>query len=409
MRVLWFTNTPSLFKCNASSNRGGGWIESLEFELRKVQNVELGVSFFYNSDNIKKVQNAVTYYPIAPKKGFLKRVIYSLWPKKGEKRELREFLHVVNDFKPDLIHVFGSEKAFGLIGQECNVPTVLHLQGVLNPYLISWFPPGYSLLGLLLNKRVFKNLSKVRDFHFFSSNAERERTIFKGIQHYMGRTSWDKGVIKVFNPNAKYYYVGELLRDVFYQASPWTIKRRSKIVFSTTISNPIYKGVDLILKTAKILSKLYINTFDFEWNVYGNVDLRLAETITGISANDVKVRCLGVVSAEVLIEKLQNTDIFIHSSYIDNSPNSVCEAQLLGLPVISTNVGGVSSLINDGETGVLVPANDPYYLSSCIIDLLSDDPLRVSLGNNAREVALRRHDKVLVLEQLLSVYESVCK
>lgn len=104
-----------------------------------------------------------------------------------------------------------------------------------------------------------------------------------------------------------------------------------------------------------------------------------------------------------------NADIFIHPSYIDNSPNSVCEAQICGLPVIAANVGGVSSLIEHKKTGLLVPANAPYDICYWIKELINNDNLRESLSNNAVFTAKERHNPQTIVKNILEVYQSILK
>jgi len=63
---------------------------------------------------------------------------------------------------------------------------------------------------------------------------------------------------------------------------------------------------------------------------------------------------LGSLEVNEMVEAMKISRFMVHPSYIDNSPNSICEAQILGLPVVATNVGGVESLIENGKTGLLI-------------------------------------------------------
>ena len=54
------------------------------------------------------------------------------------------------------------------------------------------------------------------------------------------------------------------------------------------------------------------------------------------------IEFLGKLTADNLVKQLCNSNFYIHPSYIENSPNSVCEAMALGMPVIATNVGGIN-------------------------------------------------------------------
>lgn len=92
---------------------------------------------------------------------------------------------------------------------------------------------------------------------------------------------------------------------------------------------------------------------------------------------------------------------------IDNSPNSLCEAQILGCACVATNVGGVSSLIMEGVTGYLVPANDPYQMAFVLNELPSNSEKNLLIGTAAREVALKRHDKKDIVDRVFEIYNEV--
>lgn len=78
---------------------------------------------------------------------------------------------------------------------------------------------------------------------------------------------------------------------------------------------------------------------------------------------DNSIEFLGILSEDELKNTLLSSDIYVHTAYIDNSPNALCEAMILGLPCIASYVGGISSLMKNGESGILVPVNEPYYLA----------------------------------------------
>lgn len=407
MKILWFTNTPSLYKKDLRGYNGGGWIESLEKILSQQDNVELGISFLHSDDCFKSKQGRTTYYPISLYSSKSQKFKHYLLYKKSYKKEVDSYMDVINDFKPDLIHVFGTEQSFGLLTLYTKIPVVIHIQGILNPYLNAYFAPGLSKIDSILEKAFnpLKLISTLRGQFFFKCNAEREVIILKNCKYFMGRTHWDKDVCTLYAPNSKYFYCSEVLRDLFYQAMPWQKQTRNKFLITSTISKVSYKGFDVILKTAKLLKKH--TKIDFEWNVFGITEYKFWEKKLMIECASVNVKLNGIADSETLVKYLQDADVFVHPSYIDNSPNSVCEAQLLGLPVIAANVGGVSSLIEDNKTGILVPANDPFTLTSKLMELYGSNEKAIALGSNARALALKRHSKERIKMDLLDIYKEL--
>ena len=173
----------------------------------------------------------------------------------------------------------------------------------------------------------------------------------------------------------------------------------------------MYKGFDVVLKTAHLLKRK--TNIDFEWQIAGlNKTARIVkffEGKLGYTSESVNIKFCGVLSEYQLCQQLLASSLYVHPSYIDNSPNSVCEAQLLGLPVIATNVGGISSLITSGEDGFLVPANAPYELAEYIKELSASTDMSKQISQHGYSRALQRHDKNKILVSLTNTYKAITK
>lgn len=417
MKVLWFTNTASCYKSSFASihaYNGGGWISSLQKELEK-RGLELGICFFaQNLDkNTKSLQNGTVYYPIKkPSKGvgyLIKQLFYT----KQKASELHEkitiptLLDVIQDFKPDVIHVFGTENIFGLVGKYTEIPLIIHLQGILTAALNAYLPPSISWTDYLFSSwRIKEVLERFSEMAVWKRNSISEQRIFKSVNYVMGRTEWDKHVANVMNPKIKYYYCGEMLRDIFYDTTH--SKHLPEIpTYVTIISSQLYKGFDLILKTAYILKNIL--KMDFIWKVYGDTNDALAKKMTRINPESVNVRLMGVAKSDELKSALLNSTVYIHTSYIENSPNAICEAAISGCAIVATNVGGVSSLIKDGETGFLVSANDPYNMAYHINYLTYNPKINIMIGSNAQKEAIVRHDKESIVNRIMHIYNDIQK
>ena len=112
MRILWFSVTPSLFNPRSNGHNGGGWIASLEQIVRKNKEIELGVAFNFPDNDFKYEKDGVSYYPIPTRK---RSMASRLFGKEDNRKNITKYLHIIEDFKPDLIQIFGSENDFGYI------------------------------------------------------------------------------------------------------------------------------------------------------------------------------------------------------------------------------------------------------------------------------------------------------
>jgi glycosyltransferase involved in cell wall biosynthesis len=408
MRVLWFAVTPSLYGENTVSHNGGGWIASLERIIRTCPEIELGIAFEHKDHN-KTEKEGVVYYPLNVRYTRYDKLHLMFDISIEEKSLMPHCINVIDDFKPDIIQVFGSEWSFGLIQKYTNIPVVIHMQGSIPPYHNAAYPPGYNFYNkLIFNKfRMIKSLGAYLSFQNEKQRVVREEKILRMTHFFMGRTDWDLALTKLYSPLSKYFYCSEALRPIFINDfNRWKYKNKGKKIFVTTGSGNLLKGLDAVLKTAKLL--IDNTSMDFEWHLIGpNLNTAFIEKMEKINAKDVNVILRGVLNEEELNEELINADLYIHTSYIDNSPNSLCEAQCLGVPVIATNVGGIPSLIAHKETGVLVPANDPYSLAYNIQMLCNNREYLNKLSQGAYQEAQKRHSPANILNDIISNYNSI--
>lgn len=105
------------------------------------------------------------------------------------------------------------------------------------------------------------------------------------------------------------------------------------------------------------------------------------------SRKQLDVTFTGMLSKEEWTSLSTDYDIFINTTNFDNTPVSVIEAMALGLPIISTNVGGLPYLIEDQIDGVLVPPREPLLFAKAIQNLIVDSPKALMLAQNARAKA----------------------
>ena len=84
---------------------------------------------------------------------------------------------------------------------------------------------------------------------------------------------------------------------------------------------------------------------------------------------------------------LNRGEIFLNTTNVDNTPVSVIEAMACGLPIVSTNVGGLPYLLQDGEDALLVPPNDVEAMRAAVHRVLTEPGLAKRLSRNARRKA----------------------
>lgn len=404
MRVLWFSPTPSLY----DEKLAGGWVASLERLIKSQCNdIELGIAFEHNDRCFKKYKDGTTYYPIC-KSTSLKDKLCVLFDFNAIWCLLKPHcLKVIEDFNPDIIHCFGSEWPFALVAQNIDIPVVVHMQGFSNIYRLS-----SSMSSRLSDRYKFYHYNPIKMFHHWYRSKKgvasdiRELELMRTNHYFMGRTDWDKNIVKYYSPGSKYYYCPEAIRpDIFHSHKIWKYALHKKMKLVTISSASGLKGNDLILRTANLLKTFH---FDFEWRVAGSKDsFKFFESILGLNHEDLNIKLLGFINSEQIIDELVDADAYVHTAIIDNSPNSLCEAQLIGCPVVSTNVGGIPQLVENGKTGILYPYNEPHTLAFTLMNIFGDKELLEKLSSNELKVSHERHDEFKVIQILHSIYQEI--
>lgn len=112
------------------------------------------------------------------------------------------------------------------------------------------------------------------------------------------------------------------------------------------------------------------------------------------------VHFTGRLSRSEWVRLSQQYDIFINTTHQDNMPVSVIEAMALGLPVVSTNVGGLPFLVEDRQNGLLVADGDYKHMANCVINLVNDAQLAAKLAHNAHNTVLEFDQRTITAKWL---------
>jgi glycosyltransferase involved in cell wall biosynthesis len=108
-----------------------------------------------------------------------------------------------------------------------------------------------------------------------------------------------------------------------------------------------------------------------------------------------------------LKEVFSETALLVSSSRQEGMPNTVLEAQAWGLPVVVTDIPGSRDIVIQGETGCIVPPDDPDHLGEVLIRLLDDEDMRQRMGARGREHVRDNFSFEKIAGQVLAVYSSL--
>ncbi len=329
------------------------------------------------------------------------------------------FARILADFQPDLIHLFGTEFGHGLACAKVFAKpdrTLVGIQGVCSAIAAHYMDglPGSVRRDVTLRDALRRDTLRMQQKNFLR-RGEREGEILRMAGHVTGRTDFDRRYVRETAAGAAYHFCAESMRAGFYQGS-WSLERcRRHRIFVCQADYPI-KGFHFLLAA---LPEILAQAPDTEVAVAGNcvfggedVKSRLKRPAYGRYLRKLlkktgaasRVHPLGSLPEEQIRQAYLESHVLVCPSVMENSPNSVAEAQLLGVPVVASDAGGIPSVVEDGKSGLLFPSGDAHALAERILRIFREDDLALSLSEGGRAQAERLYDGPRNWRTLLAVY-----
>lgn len=416
MKILWLGNVmiSQIAKhLNLNNSVFGGWLSGAIQPILNQKENTINYVFPYDNSLHGEIDN-LQYNSFSSKLAT-----------NFEEELIKYFEDVVKGYQPDIIHIWGTEYTHSLcMVQACKNlnmidKVVVNIQG-----LVSKCAEAYTI-GLPKKIQKLKTIRDIikldniyRQQKEFYRRGEKEKQLLNLVKNVCGRTEWDKKSCLEINPTLKYYFCNENLRDDFYSASKWELNSCEKhSIFCSQGSYPI-KGFHFVVNALKILSpkypdiKIYITGNDFVnlgWLQRQKLPYYLNYLRKLIIKNNLskKIVFLGRLNAEQMIERYQKSHLFLSPSTMENSSNSIGEAMLIGTPVVSSNVGGCSTMIDDKQNGLLYELKNEKEMIDCIEMIFNNDDLANRLSHSAIIKSSLRHDVDVNYTQMMKIYQNI--
>lgn len=332
--------------------------------------------------------------------------------------ELR-FAQILTDFEPDLVHIFGTEFPHAYAcAKVWNHPekTLVGIQGLCIACAQNYMA---DLPEEVINSRTLRDVlrkdSLQDQLRKFYARAEREEKLLRLTSHITGRTQFDKTTTLRINPRASYHFMNETMRSSFYRGS-WELEQCSRYeIFASQADYPLKGFHYLLLAMGEILQQQPNARITVAGNSILGVDgimSRLKIPAYGkylrrlITENHLqgRIRVLGRLNEEKMKEAYLSCHVFVCPSAVENSPNSVAEAQLLGTPVVASDAGGIPSIVENGESGLLFEKGNPHELAQAVLKLFDSDEQTRTLSAGERRAAALKYDGERNYRTLMAIY-----
>lgn len=335
---------------------------------------------------------------------------------------------VIDDFGPDLLHIFGTEFPHTLAAVrifERPSRVLIGIQGLCSEIAKVYMAGLPERVQKSVTFRdVVRRDSICQQQQKFIRRGENEIQALLKCGNITGRTRFDKEGCARINPNARYYPMNETMRPEFYTGK-WSLPVCEEHSILLGQGDYPLKGMHFALEALALLipqypdAKLYVagNSIlghdtlkeKLKLPAYGSYLLSL---IKKYHLED-RVISLGKLSAEEMKQQFLRSSVFICPSVLENSPNTVGEAQLLGVPVAASMTGGIPDMIEDGKDGLLFPAGDIKKMAEQIENLWNRTKDEAGLcfaehiSEGARRKARITHDGEANYLRLLEIYDKI--
>lgn len=422
MKVLWVCNImlPAIAKQLGEpySNREGWLTATLERFLQEQRRnqITLGIAFPVTNEigNISRKLQLVEEESCSCY-GFIEDLDT---PEQYDSAIEERMKEIIEDFKPDMIHIFGTEFPHTLAcvrAYRNPARTLIGIQGLISACAVAYMAdlPGKIQRKVTFRDFVRKDSLKQQQKKFYKRGIfEKEALRLTG--HVAGRTDFDKENVAKINPEAKYHVLNETMRSCFYK-DRW--KGSNCVPYSIFLSQGDYplKGFHYLLQAMPAVlerhpeAHIYVAGNDilrkdkFKISAYGNY---LKKLIKENNLKD-KVTMLGMLDAEGMKAQLLSSHVFVCASSLENSPNSLGEAMLIGVPCVAADVGGIHNLLVSGGDGLLYPAGNTGALAEKIIEIFDKEAISEKYSDNARKHARETHDADQNYYKMIRIYQEI--
>lgn len=394
MKILWIVNKPigglhvQLFNKRAT---GGLWMEAMIDRIATDPEVDLVVVNVDAVSSVRRIEiEGVCYYTIPGRNN-------EGYDYKSQ-RARAYWMEIFAQEKPDLIELWGTEMPLGIpaLDEAGGIPAVVYVQGILES-IGKYYTAGMNV-GELKKARSFRDIITCETIsqkqRTYLERAKLEAQMVSRCKNIIIENKWAEAYYRKSCPDVVVHWCPLSISSEFSQAT-WSMAGVKRFSVMCPAANYPIKGLHMLLKAIAIVNKTYpqlslsipgtplkdkLSLKDrFKQNGYEKYIRQQIKSL-GISSN---VHYTGRLTAVQMAQMMSKSHVFVMSSAIENHSSTLKEAMTVGVPCVSSYVGGVPEYAKHGENCLMYRFEDYEVLAQEIMSLFESDDLCQHLSQNA--------------------------
>lgn len=408
MRILWLSNK---IQSEVDTTTTGTWLDAMARLLVQSGEVELGnIALGPVARTTRQDYGAVQQWVVPAKAKPQRNGLPA-------SHFVEEIVQAVNEFSPDLAHIWGTESFWGLLTARGLVryPALLEMQG-LKGACARVFAGGLTLreqfncIGLkeiIKQSMIFQGRQRFARWGFF------EWEIIRGHRWITTQSDWIRAWVRNANPECRLFHNDLAINPTFYFDAWHYPDASSKIIFCSAAYPVPYKGLHVAVRALATLKKWMSNVKLHIAGYHQKPGLRQDGYVAWLNRQvevlglQNEVVWLGALTAAEIVAQMRQASAMLLPTFIENCSTAMQEAMVFGIPLVVSYVGGLPSLARDEESALFFPAGDEAMAAYQLERILTDRALAERLSRNARAVALVRNDPQRILQNQLEIYRQV--
>jgi glycosyltransferase involved in cell wall biosynthesis len=418
MKILWISNIPFGPLCELtrqSKSSSGSWLDAAFNALSKVDEIDLTIVTVSQVKEIRMKKEGRHSYYILP----------GGHPSKYNPNSVsnrNHWVQIKKECQPDLIQIWGTEYTHGYLALQVmdEIPAIIYMQGLMNQ-IANHYLSGMSAKDLR-QSITFRDVLKwdwiKRQQAKFKKGAFFEAKMFQMAGYVIVENEWCKSHCEAITPNIKVFFSKLSIKKEFYNYD-WDEKKMTPFTIMSNAAGYPIKGLHILLKALSIVVKKYPDAIllipgeksPFEKtfiekckiNGYTKYLIRLIEKLQ-LKNN---IIFLDNLSATQMATHMASSNVFVMPSSIENHSSTLIEAMIVGVPCVSSYVGGISEYMSHNVNGLIYRFEEYEILAAHIDKIFDDISFASRIGLNAKSMMRASRNSNNLPKELVEIYKKI--